>query len=135
MRSSPWVRAASPCVSAFMGDQFLAGQTRLYQKAFGAFYFSVNFGSFFAFLTIPYLARTVGYGWAFQGSRHPHGDCHLDFLAGNAACPVPPARETHGWTTFGFHGGVEEPSSRAGFLGRRPVFGGDFRRAFRSRQC
>ncbi|MBL9172971.1 MAG: MFS transporter [Verrucomicrobiales bacterium] len=84
-----------PCVSAFMGDQFLAGQTRLYQKAFGAFYFSVNFGSFFAFLTIPYLARKVGYGWAFGVPGILMGLATLIFWLGTPHyVRVPPARET-----------------------------------------
>jgi POT family proton-dependent oligopeptide transporter len=54
-----------PCVSAFVGDQFKPSQSHLLQKAYGAFYFSINFGSFFSFLIIPRLAREVGYGWAF----------------------------------------------------------------------
>ena len=54
-----------PCVSALMGDQFKEGQSRLYQKAYAAFYFSINFGSFFSFLTIPFIARNYGYSWAF----------------------------------------------------------------------
>src|ERR1700677_1057120 len=39
-----------PCVSAFMGDQFKPEQSHLMQKAYGAFYWSINFGSFFSFL-------------------------------------------------------------------------------------
>lgn len=54
-----------PCVSAFVGDQFRDEQAHLLEKAYGAFYFSVNFGSFFAFLVIPWIARQSGYGWAF----------------------------------------------------------------------
>ena len=54
-----------PCVSAFMGDQFGADQGHLMRKAYGAFYFSINFGSFFSFLLIPQIARSNGYGWAF----------------------------------------------------------------------
>ena len=54
-----------PCVSAFMGDQFHANQGHLMQKAYGLFYWSINFGSFFAFLLIPLVARNYGYGWAF----------------------------------------------------------------------
>jgi POT family proton-dependent oligopeptide transporter len=45
-----------PCVSAFMGDQFAADQGHLMRKAYGAFYFSINFGSFFSFLVIPWIA-------------------------------------------------------------------------------
>jgi POT family proton-dependent oligopeptide transporter len=77
-----------PCVSAFMGDQFRPDQGHLMRKAYGAFYFSINFGSFFSFLVIPWIAgkqQTLaqdagfvdralwqfkhagfdGYGWAF----------------------------------------------------------------------
>src|SRR5262249_31912196 len=46
-----------PCVSAFMGDQFRPDQGHLMRKAYGAFYFSINFGSFFSFLVIPWIAR------------------------------------------------------------------------------
>src|SRR5436190_5455551 len=45
-----------PCVSAFMGDQFAPDQGHLMRKAYGAFYFSINFGSFFSFLVIPWIA-------------------------------------------------------------------------------
>ena len=45
-----------PCVSAFMGDQFAADQGHLMRKAYAAFYFSINFGSFFSFLIIPWIA-------------------------------------------------------------------------------
>lgn len=45
-----------PCVSAFMGDQFTSDQGDLIRKAYAAFYFSINFGSFFSFLIIPWIA-------------------------------------------------------------------------------
>jgi POT family proton-dependent oligopeptide transporter len=54
-----------PCVSAFMGDQFKPDQDHLMQKAYGAFYFSINFGSFFSFIVIPRLRELYGYGVAF----------------------------------------------------------------------
>lgn len=54
-----------PCVSAFMGDQFKSDQGHLLQKAYAAFYFSINFGSFFAFLIIPLIRKQWGYSWAF----------------------------------------------------------------------
>lgn len=77
-----------PCVSAFMGDQFAENQGHLMRKAYAAFYFAINFGSFFSFLVIPWIAakqtdlgadagfidRTLwqmkhvgftGYSWAF----------------------------------------------------------------------
>ena len=52
-----------PCVSAFMGDQFKAEQSHLLQKAFGAFYWSINLGSFFSFLVIPWIKNRHGYSW------------------------------------------------------------------------
>ena len=45
-----------PCVSAFMGDQFAANQGHMMRKAYAAFYFAINFGSFFSFLVIPWIA-------------------------------------------------------------------------------
>jgi POT family proton-dependent oligopeptide transporter len=54
-----------PCVSAFMGDQFKPDQSHLLQKAYGAFYWSINFGSFFSFLVIPWCKDSWGYGVAF----------------------------------------------------------------------
>lgn len=56
-----------PCVSAFVGDQVPEAEkngptmTRLY----AAFYWSVNLGSFFSFLVIPWVRQNWGYSWAF----------------------------------------------------------------------
>ena len=54
-----------PCVSAFVGDQFKPEQAHLLQKAYGAFYWAINLGSFFAFLVIPWIKNHSGYTWAF----------------------------------------------------------------------
>jgi proton-dependent oligopeptide transporter, POT family len=54
-----------PCVSAFCGDQFKSDQADLLQKAYGLFYWSINFGSFFSFLVIPWLKNEWGYRLAF----------------------------------------------------------------------
>ncbi|MDR2862734.1 MAG: oligopeptide:H+ symporter [Puniceicoccales bacterium] len=54
-----------PCVSAFMGDQFNAGQSRLLEKAYSAFYWCINLGSFLSMLLIPWVRTQYGYGWAF----------------------------------------------------------------------
>ena len=61
-----------PSVSAFVGDQFRPHQSHLLRKVYGWFYWSINFGSFFSFLIIPWVrdrdpATTVihGYPWAF----------------------------------------------------------------------
>ncbi|MBN9690745.1 MAG: MFS transporter [Verrucomicrobia bacterium] len=84
-----------PCVSAFMGDQFKEGKSRLYQKAFAAFYFAINFGSFFSFLTIPFIAKRFGYGWAFGIPGVLMGIATLIFWLGrHRYIRVPPTRET-----------------------------------------
>jgi POT family proton-dependent oligopeptide transporter len=54
-----------PCVSAFVGDQFRPDQSHLLQKAYSAFYWSINLGSFFSFLVIPFIKGHYGYSWAF----------------------------------------------------------------------
>ncbi len=54
-----------PCVSAFCGDQFRPEQSPLLQKAYGLFYWSINFGSFFSFLVVPWVKDQAGYRWAF----------------------------------------------------------------------
>jgi POT family proton-dependent oligopeptide transporter len=54
-----------PCVSAFMGDQFRPDQRHLLQKAYAAFYWSINLGSTASFLLIPWVRDKWGYGWAF----------------------------------------------------------------------
>jgi len=54
-----------PCVSAFMGDQFKPDQSHLLQKAYGAFYWSINFGSFFSFLVVPWAKDKWSYAAAF----------------------------------------------------------------------
>ncbi len=54
-----------PCVAAFVGDQFHAGKEHLLERAYGLFYWSINFGSFFSFLVVPLVRDRYGYGWAF----------------------------------------------------------------------
>jgi dipeptide/tripeptide permease len=54
-----------PCVSAFVGDQFGSNQQHLLTKVYGLFYWSINFGSFFAFGFIPSIRDNYGYRWAF----------------------------------------------------------------------
>ena len=54
-----------PCVSSFVGDQFTAKNKHLAKIVFDAFYWIINFGSFFASLLIPFLLKTVGPSWAF----------------------------------------------------------------------
>jgi POT family proton-dependent oligopeptide transporter len=54
-----------PCVSAHVGDQFGRNNWGLSKKAFQIFYFSINFGSFFSTLLIPWLRVTYGPTVAF----------------------------------------------------------------------
>jgi len=54
-----------PCVSAHVGDQFGKSNWHLVEKVFQAFYFIINFGSFFATLLIPYLNKVYGPSVAF----------------------------------------------------------------------
>jgi POT family proton-dependent oligopeptide transporter len=61
-----------PCVSANVGDQFTKETAHLVPKVYQVFYFSINFGSFFSTLLIPWiyhhpalgpdLAPTVAFG-------------------------------------------------------------------------
>ncbi len=54
-----------PCVSAHVGDQFGKGNWSRVEKVFQAFYFIINFGSFFSTLLIPYLRTNFGSSVAF----------------------------------------------------------------------
>jgi proton-dependent oligopeptide transporter, POT family len=84
-----------PCVSAFMGDQFRADQSHLMQKAYGAFYWSINFGSFFSFLAIPWVKDHHGYSAAFAVPGILMGIATFIFWLGSKKyLRVPPSRET-----------------------------------------
>jgi POT family proton-dependent oligopeptide transporter len=54
-----------PCVSAFVGDQFGPGQESLMNRVYGWFYWSINLGSFAAYITVSELMRTRGPAIAF----------------------------------------------------------------------
>jgi POT family proton-dependent oligopeptide transporter len=54
-----------PCVSANVGDQFGATNQHLISRAFGWFYFAINFGSFFSILLIPWVLQNHGAKLAF----------------------------------------------------------------------
>ncbi len=54
-----------PCVSAFVGDQFDATNKHRAKVVFDAFYWIINFGSFFATLLMPLLLKTYGARVAF----------------------------------------------------------------------
>lgn len=54
-----------PCVSAFVGDQFDRSNKSLARVVFDAFYWIINFGSFFASLLMPLFLRERGPAVAF----------------------------------------------------------------------
>jgi POT family proton-dependent oligopeptide transporter len=54
-----------PCVSANVGDQFGQSNRHLLEKVFGWFYFSINAGSMFSTLLIPWLLVNYGPHVAF----------------------------------------------------------------------
>lgn len=54
-----------PCASANVGDQFGKENEHLLPKVFGWFYFSINFGSSFSMLLIPWLLAKYGSHVAF----------------------------------------------------------------------
>jgi POT family proton-dependent oligopeptide transporter len=54
-----------PCVSAHVGDQFGRGNWYRLRAIYQAFYFIINFGSFFAYLLIPVIWKHFGVGVAF----------------------------------------------------------------------
>ena len=88
-----------PCVSAFVGDQFKPDQSHLLQKAYGAFYWAINFGSFFAFLAIPWIKEHHGYSWAFGVPGIAMGLATMVFWFGTPQYHrMPPARDP-AWRT------------------------------------
>jgi POT family proton-dependent oligopeptide transporter len=54
-----------PCVSANVGDQFGKANWHRLERVYQAFYFIINFGSFFSTLLIPWLKKEYGFGVAF----------------------------------------------------------------------
>lgn len=84
-----------PCVSAFVGDQFRPDQAHLLQQAYGAFYWSINFGSFFSFLVVPWVKNHHGYSLAFAVPGVLMAIATFIFWLGTKHyVRVPPGRET-----------------------------------------
>ncbi len=54
-----------PCVASFVGDQFDQGNKHLAKVVFDAFYWIINFGSFFASLLMPIFLKKYGGAVAF----------------------------------------------------------------------
>jgi proton-dependent oligopeptide transporter, POT family len=85
-----------PCVSAFAGDQFAGGREHLIPRIYSWFYWSINFGAFFAFQYIPQIAKNKewGYAWAFGLPGIAMGLATLIFWMGRKSYQhVPPQRE------------------------------------------
>jgi POT family proton-dependent oligopeptide transporter len=103
-----------PCVSAFMGDQFKPEQSHLLQKAYGAFYWSINLGSFFSFLVIPWVKDHHGYSLAFLVPGILMAIATFVFWLGRKQYTrVPPTRETRNAGFFNvFFAAYRESRSR-----------------------
>jgi POT family proton-dependent oligopeptide transporter len=54
-----------PLVSAFVGDQFDQSNKARAKVVYDVFYWSINFGSFFASLLMPRILKAWGASWAF----------------------------------------------------------------------
>jgi len=54
-----------PLVSSFVGDQFDQSNKQKAKVVYDAFYWSINFGSFFASLLMPRILKSWGPAWAF----------------------------------------------------------------------
>ena len=54
-----------PLVSAFVGDQFDQSNKHKAKLVYDAFYWTINFGSFFASLLMPRIMQAYGPAWAF----------------------------------------------------------------------
>lgn len=110
-----------PCVSAFMGDQIPDKSPQLMTKAFNAFYWAINLGSFFSFLVIPAMEQHYGYSWAFAIPGIFMGIATFVFWLGRRKYHrTPPARnggQAGFWKvlfTILFHGGWKNAEQRCG---------------------
>lgn len=54
-----------PCVSSFVGDQFLPTQKEMIKKVYNLFYWIINLGSATSTIITPLLLKWYGPGWAF----------------------------------------------------------------------
>lgn len=96
-----------PCVSAFMGDQIIDKNPQLMTRAYSAFYWSINLGSFFSFLVIPWIRDNHGWSWAFAVPGIFMAIATYIFWCGRRSYHyVPPSREVpadqreHGFMTI-----------------------------------
>ncbi len=88
-----------PLVSSFIGDQFDKSNRTLAQKVFDAFYWIINFGSFFASLLMPIFLEQFGASVAFGIPGALMAIATLCFWSGRGKyVHVPPtARNPHGF--------------------------------------
>ena len=83
------------CVSAYVGDQFTSKQKKLVEKVYDLFYFSINFGSFFSTLIIPWTLPRYGSNVAFGIPGILMAIATLIFWAGRKQyVQVPPTKDT-----------------------------------------
>ncbi len=79
-------------MSAFVGEQFDQTNKHLAKVVFDAFYWIINFGSFFASLLIPLVLRSWGPGWAFGIPGILMGAATLVLWLGRAQYVIEPPR-------------------------------------------
>lgn len=106
-----------PCVSAFVGDQLASVQERALLKAYSLFYWSINFGSFFAFGLIPTIRENYGYSWAFGIPGIAMGIATFIFWVGTRHyVRVPPRRgaEAAGFVRVFLHALARRGARRSG---------------------
>ncbi len=83
------------CVAAHVGDQFTEKNKHLIQRVYDIFYFSVNFGSTFSTIMIPWILPRYGAGWAFGIPGILMAAATFVFWMGrDKYVHVPPTRET-----------------------------------------
>jgi len=89
------------CVSAHVGDQFGRANTHLLAKAFGWFYFAINFGSSFSTFFVPVWLKLYGPKVAFGVPAFLMAAATLVFWLGrNRFIHVPPAGKAFVTETF-----------------------------------
>ena len=79
-----------PCVSAFVGDQFVENQSEALTKVYGLFYWSINIGAALGFALIPLIRDKGGYSWAFGVPGIFMGIATLVFWLGRKHYVQPP---------------------------------------------
>jgi POT family proton-dependent oligopeptide transporter len=77
-----------PCVSANVGDQFGKNNWFRVRTIFQIFYFSINFGSFFATLLIPFVRRYAG-TWLLERFPGTFGTIPAEQLGACVAFGIP----------------------------------------------